>query len=258
MTPPPPAAARAPRVRAAVAMPAPAPRTVPAPGRTRRPAPASRRVVARAVESVGTAADSQAISWVARGNRWMPLLCVLLIGIVALSVNLVRINASAGEAGAMADQLRRQNSELQVQIAAQTSGRRVELAANGLGMFLPLPEAIRSLSLTGGSAEAAAARLLAGEIAIGTFALESPGGYPASDGLGTSAAVGGGTEASAASGTSTSSTATPETSVPGTGNSGGTGASAATGTSAGGPATSGGGNGATAGGGAGGGGGGAL
>jgi len=198
MTPPPATA------RARAAVPAPAPRPV----RKPRPVnPANRRPVGRAVvESVNTAADSPAVSWVSRGNRWMPLMCILLIGMVALSVNLVRINASAGEAGARADQLRRENSELQVQIAAQTSGRRVEIAANDLGMFLPLPEAIRSIAIAKRNAETAAARLLAGEVTFGTFIIDVPG---ATDGVG--AVVADGVEAAPVTETA------PATSGPDTG-----------------------------------------
>jgi cell division protein FtsL len=103
------------RAAAARALPAPArtrPRTKPKPARK----PASRRRVAG-------------------GVVWISIVGVLLAGVVALNVAVLRLNMQLDDVGHERTQLRADNAQLSTEIAARAaSGRIVGIATDRLGL----------------------------------------------------------------------------------------------------------------------------
>jgi hypothetical protein len=166
--------------------PRPAPRrTSPRTARSTRPAPAARAqrsrrrtaptggfrlvpvAVGRIPLAVGGVADSGVVLGLTRGRVWIGLLGALLVGIVAVNVMTLSLNATSSKTAAVADQLERENSALQSQIAEGLSNDRLQIAAERLGLAYPDPLAVRYLTPHEGDAAAAAERIAAGEITIG-------------------------------------------------------------------------------------------
>jgi hypothetical protein len=155
------------------ARPAPVRAARPAPRRAPRPAPrpVPRLVpvaVGRTAVAVGELADSGLVLRLTRSRIWIGLLGTLLVGIVALNVFALSLNASSSKTGALADELRSENSALTAQIADGLTTERVRQAAARLGLIVPEPGAILFLDPRPGDAAAAADRLRRGAIAIGS------------------------------------------------------------------------------------------
>jgi cell division protein FtsL len=101
------------RAAAARALPAPA-RTRARPKAARKPAPRRR---------------------VAGGVVWIGIVGVLLAGVVALNVAVLRLNMQLDDIGRERTQLRAENAQLSTQIAARAaSGRIVTIASGQLGL----------------------------------------------------------------------------------------------------------------------------
>ncbi|MEO8091288.1 MAG: hypothetical protein ABI726_01100 [bacterium] len=145
--------------------------------RPARSAPARRRsqttpvvglvpiAVGRTAGAVGGIADSGLVVGLARGRLWIGALAALLVGIVALNVLSLSLNASSSQVAQQADGLKRANSALQARIAGEVSNDQVLAGAAKLGLFYPATDATRYLSLKPGDAELAAQRLQAGDFA---------------------------------------------------------------------------------------------
>jgi hypothetical protein len=156
-------AARPAPVRAARPVPRRAPRPAP------RPVPRLVPVaVGRTALAVSGLADSGLVLRLTRSRIWIGLLGTLLVGIVALNVLALSLNASSSKTAALADELRSENSALTTQIAGGLTNERVQQAAARLGLIVPEPGAILFLDRRRGDAAAAADRLRRGAIAIGT------------------------------------------------------------------------------------------
>ena len=127
-------------------------------------------VVGRTAGAVGGIADSGFVLRMTRGRLWIGVLGALLVGIVALNVWALSLNASSSKTAGQTDGLKRANSALQAQIAGDLSNEQVQAAATNLGLIIPEPGSIRYVA-TGGNAAAIAARRLAdGEFTLGTAA----------------------------------------------------------------------------------------
>jgi len=81
-----------------------------------------------------------------RGRAWIPVLGVLLVGIVALQVSLLRLNASMGRSIEQGTTLQTENGLLRAQVAALGNIQRIERLATGMGMVMATPEQISFLS----------------------------------------------------------------------------------------------------------------
>lgn len=161
---PPSAAAAAPAVRPA-RRPVPArtrPRTAPQP--TRRPrraaAPAAKRPV-RAIELAEALTRHRLLDRLIRGRAWIGLLAFALIGIVAMQLWVLKLNAGIGRAVEHAGLLERQNTALSIENSEASSGDRVEQLAAAEGMVAALPGTQRFLSSRGGLDTRLAAAALA-------------------------------------------------------------------------------------------------
>ncbi|CAN5201832.1 hypothetical protein BH24ACT23_BH24ACT23_03670 [soil metagenome] len=119
---------------------------------------------------MGGLADSGLVMRLTRSRGWIGLVGFLLVGIVALNVYALSLNANSSKTAGTSDELRRENSALRAQIADGLSNERLQNVAARLGLVLP--EAGATLLLRPGSDDAAAAarRLKRGDVILGEVA----------------------------------------------------------------------------------------
>jgi hypothetical protein len=80
-----------------------------------------------------------------RGRVWIPLLGVMLGGIVAMQVELLKLNATTGRSVELASALQSRNEILRAEVAADSAPGRIERLGLRMGMIMPGPEAITFL-----------------------------------------------------------------------------------------------------------------
>ncbi len=124
----------------------PAPRRVSGP---LRPAPAGAPTVRRGTtgvfERIRALPETRLVDGLLRGRAWIWLIGVLLGGIVAMQVSLLKLNSGISRAVTTATTLERQNADLEADIARLASGDRVRDTALGGGMVTPAPGTIEFL-----------------------------------------------------------------------------------------------------------------
>lgn len=112
------------------------PRRVSGPGRPRAvPAPARGRT--DAFERLKALPDHRVVDRLLRGRAWIWLIGLLLGGIVAVQVSLLKLNAGISRAVQATGTLQRQNAALESEIARLDSGERIRAAAVRAGMVDP-------------------------------------------------------------------------------------------------------------------------
>jgi hypothetical protein len=134
-----------------------------------RPAPAPRLgFAAAAVGTISSAADSGIVLGLTRSRLWIGVLATLLVGIVALNVMALSLNAGASQTAALSQDLSEANSALRADIAAGLSNEHLQNAAARIGLVMP--QAASALMLTPGPGDAAEAarRLRRGDFQIGS------------------------------------------------------------------------------------------
>jgi hypothetical protein len=89
--------------------------------------------------------DSRLLDRLMRGRAWIGLLGVLLIGLVALNVSLLKLNAQAGQNAEKAKALRIQNTQLRAKVSRLASAKRLERAGRELGLGMPVAGRVRYL-----------------------------------------------------------------------------------------------------------------
>jgi hypothetical protein len=140
------------------------PRPRPAPARTAarrvsgplRPAPAPagagaavRRGTTGAFERIRALPETRLIDGLLRGRAWIWLIGILLGGIVAMQVSLLKLNAGISRAVTTTATLERQNADLEADIARLSSGERVRSNALAEGMVTPPPGGVEFLRSRG-------------------------------------------------------------------------------------------------------------
>ncbi len=135
------------------APPATPPRTA-TPARTarprRKPAP-SLPLSARALAFARTLPDHRLLDRLVRGRLWIPLLGLLLIGIVASQVEILKLNASLGHGVVRAAQLQSQDERLASAVSQLSDTQHIEAQAAHMGMAMPA--AYTPVFLSGGRGE---------------------------------------------------------------------------------------------------------
>jgi hypothetical protein len=135
------------------------PRSRPAPARPRRvsgplrPAPAAGAAVRRGTtgvfERIRALPETRFVDGLLRGRAWIWLIGLLLGGIVAMQVSLLKLNAGISRAVTTSATLERQNADLEAGIARMSSGDRVRAEALKEGMVSPLPGGVEYLTARG-------------------------------------------------------------------------------------------------------------
>src|SRR3954469_6901340 len=113
------------------------PRRAPAPARRLAPARAIPHGRTRAFERISRIPDHRVVDRVLRSRGCIWLIGLLLGGIVAMQVSLLRLNSGISRAVVTQSTLEKQNMALQSAIAELTSGERVTVAAAGGEMVDP-------------------------------------------------------------------------------------------------------------------------
>ena len=126
-------------------------------GPSRRPALAgvpAHRGRTSAFEKLSRVPDHRVVDRLLRGRACILLIGLMLGGIVAMQVSLLRLNTGISRAVQTQDTLVRQNASLQQAITASTSGEKVAAAAAALNMVEPPAGETRYLTARPGKDEA--------------------------------------------------------------------------------------------------------
>ena len=84
-----------------------------------------------------TLPDSRALDRLIRGRTWVAVIAVALIGIVAMQVHMLGLNAGIGRAVEKATTLEQQNTALRLEVSRLGSGDRIAAEAQQLGLVMP-------------------------------------------------------------------------------------------------------------------------
>jgi hypothetical protein len=95
---------------------------------------------------VRTLPDHQLLDRIVRGRAWIPLLGVMLAGIVAMQVEVLKLGASIGRSIQRNTALSSRNELLRANVASLSDYARIERLAAGMGMVMPAPEQVGFLS----------------------------------------------------------------------------------------------------------------
>jgi hypothetical protein len=130
--------------------------------RHRVPKPAKRpaTIGERCKAFVTTLPDHHLLDRAVRGRAWIPLLGVLLVGIVAAQVEILKLGASMGRSLEQTSSMTTQNETLRASVASLSNDQRIESAAAGMGMVNPPPGSVGFLTAQpAGNADKALANL---------------------------------------------------------------------------------------------------
>src|SRR5947209_11883439 len=107
-------------------------------------------VGARLLLVVRSLPDHSLLDRIVRGRWWIPLLGVLLAGIVATQVEVLRLNASMGRALKQSSSLAIRNQALRTSVAELSDDARIERLAVRMGMVMPDPTTLSFVPANGG------------------------------------------------------------------------------------------------------------
>ena len=117
--------------------------------------------------------DRPLLDRIIRGRAWILILGLMLGGIVAMQVELLKLNASYGRSIELATALQSRNEMLRADVATATDPNRIERLASGMGMTMPGPEAITFLRADTASAKRAVAGISAPNVAAFEAAVQA-------------------------------------------------------------------------------------
>jgi hypothetical protein len=121
--------------------------------------PATGSLGTRAAAVVRGLPDHSVIDRLVRGRVWIPLLGVMLAGIVAMQVEVLKYGANIGRSVEQSSQLTSRNEMLRADVATLANDQRIESLAAGMGMIMPAPTAIGFLSPAASSIQHAVANI---------------------------------------------------------------------------------------------------
>ncbi len=205
------------------------PRPRPTRGATRqRSLPLPRRL-ARAIRALP---DHPLLDRVVRGRAWIAVLGVMLAGIVAMQIEVLKLGASIGRSLQQGSTLQNRNEQLRASVAGLADDQRIEKLAATMGMVMPAPDGVGFVSARPGMVQkaianihqpntqaflalsAAGGALPAATGATGTTLGALPGaGTTGTTGAGTTGTTAAGTTGAGTTGTTTS-TGTPAAGTP--------------------------------------------
>jgi hypothetical protein len=123
------------------------------------PAGAVRRGTTGVFERLRALPEHRVIDGLLRGRAWIWLIGVLLGGIVAMQVSLLKLNAGISRAVTTAGTLERQNAELEASIGRLSSAERIRVAAQENALVMPPAGAVEYLRPRSRDAALAARRM---------------------------------------------------------------------------------------------------
>jgi hypothetical protein len=111
-----------------------------------------------AFERLRALADHRFVDKLLRSRAWIVVVALMLGGIVAMQVSLLKLNAGISRAVEASATLERQNADMQDTIARLSSGERVRAAAAAAGMVAPPAGEVGFLRARGARDDLLAAR----------------------------------------------------------------------------------------------------
>jgi cell division protein FtsL len=115
----------------------PPPRRVSGPTRRAAPAAAAPGILLGAAGLARTLPDCRAVDRLIRGRTWVAVIAVALIGIVAMQVHMLGLNAGIGRAVEKTTTLEQQNTALRMEVSRLGSSDRIAAEAQRLGLVMP-------------------------------------------------------------------------------------------------------------------------
>lgn len=119
-------------------------------GRRRATGATAPRLSARAIAFVCALPDRPLLDRIVRGRAWIPLLGLMLAGIVAMQVEVLKLGASIGRSIERSSALQTRNETLRATVGALDDDQRVEAVAAKSGMVMPPPQTVGFLSAGSG------------------------------------------------------------------------------------------------------------
>jgi hypothetical protein len=118
------------------------------------------KITERAAAFLRSLPDHMLVDRLVRGRAWISVLGVMLVGIVAMQVEVLKLGASFGRSMQRTSALTTRNELLRASVASLGDDQRIEKLAAGMGMIMPAPDAVGFLSATrGGDAQQAIANI---------------------------------------------------------------------------------------------------
>jgi cell division protein FtsL len=99
----------------------------------------------RALAVVRSLPEHSLVDRLVRGRAWIPVIGVLLVGIVAMQVEVLKLGTNVGRLLQRTTALQSQNESLQASVASLGDDQRIEQLAAGMGMVMPAPTTITFL-----------------------------------------------------------------------------------------------------------------
>jgi hypothetical protein len=104
----------------------------------------------RAIAFIQAMPEHRLLDRLIRGRSWIPLLGILLAGIVAMQVEVLKLGASIGRSLQRTTMLQSRNEQLRESVASLADDQRIERLAAGMGMVMPTPPSVGFLSVGSG------------------------------------------------------------------------------------------------------------
>ena len=98
--------------------------------------------------------DSKWLDRLMRGQGWVVLIGIALIGIVAMQVHLLKLNAGIGRAVEHSATLERQNADLRADVSRLSAPERIQQVAGRIGLVMPAAGDVRYVKSRQGSVDA--------------------------------------------------------------------------------------------------------
>jgi hypothetical protein len=91
----------------------------------------------RAVDALRRLPDNRWLDRLLRGQTWIVVIGIALMGIVAMQVSLLKMNAGIGRAVEHSSTLERQNADLRAAVSTLSSEERIQREAAAMGLVMP-------------------------------------------------------------------------------------------------------------------------
>jgi hypothetical protein len=190
------------------------PSTAPATSRPRRTRAPRTRIAPRLASFVRGLPDHSLLDRLIRGRAWIPVLGVMLAGIVAMQVEVLKLGATMGRAIERGSALQTRNELLRESVATLADDQRIiRLASSRLGMIMPAPGGVGFLQARGANTAKAAANIKPPDGPAFSSLLTSNSAITQTPGVVSAAPATSITSGSSTSGSSPTSSVTPSSST---------------------------------------------
>ncbi|HEX8083105.1 MAG TPA: cell division protein FtsL [Solirubrobacteraceae bacterium] len=103
----------------------------------------------RILEALRALPDARWLDRLLRGQGWIVLIGIALMGIVAMQVSLLKMNAGIGQSIEQAGSLERQNADLRAEVSKLSSEERIATVAEKNGLVMPDAGEVRYVRVRG-------------------------------------------------------------------------------------------------------------